>query len=181
MGYLDQRLYTFFGRHCQKRKYHVMNECTLHVAFWMRGQWKDLLSAVGQTGDRIRGHLKFPKLITAYALCWIVGDWKNQTWRRQGDSFNLSPCQQLCSPNYGYLHLFWVCRQDGPETNLRFSLIQCPLVSDLEQVTWATSQTGKWVPLVGTPRRWLCKWHRCKADWQLCKRSPEWGGGVPSD
>lgn len=59
-----------------------------------------------------------------HTLGHSVGDWKNQIWRGQGDSFNLSPQKQLCSLNYMYLHRFWVWRQNGLMSDVQFSLVQ---------------------------------------------------------
>ena len=109
-----------------------MNECTLSIVFWMRGPWKDLLPAVGQSGDRIsqlkiRGHSKhFPKPIGAYP--WPHCEWleKSDLEGARGFLKPLLTHQQLCSLNYGYLHKFWVCRQNGSKTILRFSLVQPP-------------------------------------------------------
>lgn len=83
-----------------------------------------------KSAENKRAFEALPKTLM-YTLCCAVGNWKNQMWRGKGDSFSLSPHQWLCSLRY--LHRFWVCRQIGSKTNLRFSLTQ--LVFGLEHVT----------------------------------------------
>lgn len=109
-----------------------------------------------------------------HTLNSIMGDWKNQIWRGQGDSFNFYPLLWLCSLNYSYLHIFWVCRQSGSKANLRFSLIQ----PSMGVWSWAgyqtASQTVAWVCLVGIPRRWQCaNGSDVRLRGGCCKKGPE--------
>lgn len=131
------------------------------------GQSEDRISQL-----RVRGGSKhFSKLMDGYP-------WSHRGRLEKSDLegargfLQLLPDERLCSLDYGYLHTFWVCRQNGSaEVPPRSASYWCLALSRLPDA----SQTAKQVCLGGTPRR-----QRCASDCDMrpSQRLPEgspWG------